>query len=85
MDSYVLPLLCLAAFAAGLLLVVGGGGLIQTPMGLILLQVYPVSTLLNIKVPAGFIFAAYIKKVTLEVTGDNDAFTFPSTLGLLAY
>lgn len=72
MDSYVLPLLCLAAFAAGFIdAVVGGGGLIQTPMGLILLPSLPVSTVIGtLKVPAfsGTSFAAYqyLKKVTLN-------------------
>ena len=38
MENYIIILLCLAAFFAGFIdAVVGGGGLIQTPMGLILL------------------------------------------------
>jgi uncharacterized membrane protein YfcA len=48
METYVLVLLCLAAFAAGFIdAIVGGGGLIQTPMGLILLPNLPVSTVIG--------------------------------------
>ena len=72
MEVYVIPVLCVAAFAAGFIdAVVGGGGLIQTPMGLILLPNLPVSTVIGtLKVPAfsGTSFAAYqyVKKVSLN-------------------
>jgi len=65
-------LLCVAAFAAGFVdAIVGGGGLIQTPMGLILLPQLPVSTVVgSLKIPAfsGTAFAAaqYVKKVTIN-------------------
>lgn len=72
METYILILLCLAAFAAGFIdAVVGGGGLIQTPVGLILLPNLPVSTVIGtLKVPAfsGTSFAAfqYLKKVDMN-------------------
>ena len=72
METYVLFLLCLAAFVAGFIdAIVGGGGLIQTPMGLILLPNLPVSTVIGtFKVPAfcGTSFAAYqyLKKVDMN-------------------
>jgi len=65
-------LLCLAAFAAGFVdAIVGGGGLIQTPMGLILLPQLPVSSVVgSLKIPAfsGTAFAAvqYVKKVAIN-------------------
>lgn len=72
METYILILLCLAAFAAGFIdAVVGGGGLIQTPVGLILLPNLPVATVIGtLKVPAfsGTSFAAfqYLKKVDMN-------------------
>lgn len=72
METYVLVLLCLAAFAAGFVdAIVGGGGLIQTPMGLILLPNLPVSTVIGtLKIPAfsGTSVAAYqyLKKVDMN-------------------
>jgi uncharacterized membrane protein YfcA len=72
MESYIIILLCLAAFAAGFIdAIVGGGGLIQTPAGLILLPNLPVSTVIGtLKIPAfsGTSFAAYqyLKKVTMN-------------------
>jgi uncharacterized membrane protein YfcA len=72
MDSSILFFLCLAAFAAGFIdAIVGGGGLIQTPMGLILLPNLPVSTVIGtLKIPAftGTAFAAiqYLKKVVIQ-------------------
>ena len=72
METQVLILLCIAAFAAGFIdAVVGGGGLIQTPAGLILLPGYMVSTVIGtLKIPAfsGTAFAAaqYLKKVTMD-------------------
>jgi len=57
-----LILLCIAAFAAGFIdAIAGGGGLIQTPSALILLPQYPVATVIGtIKIPAftGTSFAA---------------------------
>lgn len=72
MESYIIILLCVAAFAAGFIdAIVGGGGLIQTPAGLILLPNLPVSTVIGtLKIPAfsGTSFAAYqyLKKVTMN-------------------
>ena len=72
METTTIILLCIAAFAAGFVdAIVGGGGLIQTPMGLILLPQLPVSTVIgSLKIPAfsGTAFAAaqYVKKVTIN-------------------
>ena len=58
-----LALLCLAAFAAGFIdAIVGGGGLLQTPATLLILPHYPVATLLGtVKIPslAGTAVAAF--------------------------
>ncbi len=65
-------LLCLAAFAAGFVdAVVGGGGLLQVPAGLVLLPQFPVATVMGtLKIPAfsGTSFAAahYVKKVQIN-------------------
>ena len=65
-------LLCSAAFAAGFIdAIVGGGGLVQTPAGLVLLPLLPVSTVIGtLKIPAfsGTALAAgqYIRKVKME-------------------
>src|SRR6478752_8586897 len=67
-------LLCTAAFAAGFVdAIVGGGGLIQTPATLVLLRSYPVVTAISCtKIPSfsGTLFAAmqYLKKVKLNYT-----------------
>lgn len=72
MESYLIILLCIAAFAAGFIdAIVGGGGLIQTPAGLILLPNLPVSTVVGtLKIPAfsGTAFASYqyLKKVEMN-------------------
>ena len=72
MATTTIILLCIAAFAAGFVdAIVGGGGLIQTPMGLILLPQLPVSTVVgSLKIPAfsGTAFAAaqYVKKVVIN-------------------
>lgn len=72
MDSLVLILLCLAAFFAGFIdAIVGGGGLIQTPMGMILLPNLPVATIIgSLKIPSfsGTFFAAiqYLKKIEMN-------------------
>lgn len=64
--------LCIAAFAAGFIdAIVGGGGLVQTPATLITLPQYPVATLLGTtKIPSfiGTSIAAfqYSKKVSLQ-------------------
>lgn len=67
-----LILLCIAAFLAGFVdAIVGGGGLIQTPVGLVLLPQLPVATVLGtLKIPAfsGTSFAAiqYARTVKLD-------------------
>ena len=67
-DSITLILLCIAAFGAGFVdAIVGGGGLIQTPTALILMPNLPVATVIgSLKIPAfsGTFFAAkqYVKK-----------------------
>jgi uncharacterized protein len=72
METHLIILLCIAAFAAGFIdAVVGGGGLIQTPIALVLLPNYNVSTLLgSMKIPSftGTSFAAfqYMKKVKMN-------------------
>lgn len=72
METYIILILCIAAFFAGFVdAIVGGGGLIQTPMGLILLPNLPVSTVIGtLKIPAfsGTSFAAYqyMKKVVVN-------------------
>ncbi|TDD93815.1 sulfite exporter TauE/SafE family protein [Flavobacterium cellulosilyticum] len=72
MESYIIIVLCLAAFAAGFIdAIVGGGGLIQTPVGLIMLPNLSVSTVIGtLKIPAfsGTSFAAYqyLKKVDMN-------------------
>lgn len=72
METTVLVLLCIAAFIAGFVdAIVGGGGLIQTPMGLILMPNLPVSTVIgSLKIPSfsGTLFAAiqYLKKVEMN-------------------
>jgi uncharacterized protein len=65
-------LLCAAAFAAGFVdAIVGGGGLIQTPAALVLLPSYPVVSVISCtKIPSfsGTLFAAlqYLKKVKIN-------------------
>jgi uncharacterized membrane protein YfcA len=72
MENYVLILLCLAAFLAGFVdAVVGGGGLIQTPVAMILLPNLAVANVIgSLKIPAfsGTSFAAYqyVKKVQMN-------------------
>ena len=72
MDIFVIVLLCLAAFLAGFIdAIVGGGGLIQTPMGIILLPNLPVATIIGtLKIPSfsGTFFAAiqYLKKIEMN-------------------
>ena len=72
METYLLILLCIAAFFAGFVdAIVGGGGLIQTPVALIVLPNLAVSTIIgSLKIPAfsGTSFAArqYLKKVDMN-------------------
>jgi len=72
MEIYTFIILCLAAFAAGFVdAVVGGGGLLQTPVGLIVMANESVSTVIGtLKVPAfcGTAMAArqYLKQVALK-------------------
>ena len=67
-----LILLCLAAFAAGFIdAIVGGGGLVQTPAGLVLMPLLPVSTVIGtLKIPAfsGTALATvqYVQKVKIK-------------------
>ncbi|SFH01118.1 sulfite exporter TauE/SafE family protein [Pedobacter insulae] len=67
-----LILLCLAAFAAGFIdAIVGGGGLLQTPATLLILPHYPVATIFGtVKIPslAGTSIAAfkYAKQIRLN-------------------
>lgn len=67
-----LILLCLAAFAAGFIdAIVGGGGLVQTPAGLVLLPLLPVSTVIGtLKIPAfsGTALASvqYMRKIKIN-------------------
>jgi len=67
-------LLCLVAFVAGFVdAIAGGGGLIQVPMGIVLLPQYPVATVIGtLKIPAfsGTSIAAvqYAKKVRVNYT-----------------
>lgn len=71
-EWHILLLLCLAAFAAGFIdAVVGGGGLIQLPAALILLPSYPVSSVIaTLKIPAfsGTSVAAwqYVQRVKMD-------------------
>ena len=72
METYIIILLCIAAFFAGFVdAIVGGGGLIQTPVALILLPNLAVSSIIgSLKIPAfsGTSFAAnqYLKKVNMN-------------------
>ncbi|HCL07079.1 MAG TPA: hypothetical protein DHW64_14520 [Chitinophagaceae bacterium] len=72
MDTVTIILLCIAAFSAGFVdAIVGGGGLIQTPAALVLLPDLPVSTVIgSIKIPSfsGTFFAArqYLKRVAMN-------------------
>ena len=71
-EWYQLALLCIAAFCAGFIdAVVGGGGLIQLPAALILLPSYPVSSIIaSLKIPAfsGTSVAAYqyVRRVEID-------------------
>ncbi len=72
MELSIIILLCIAAFLAGFVdAIVGGGGLIQTPMGLVLLPNLPVASVIgSLKIPSfsGTFFAAiqYLKKMDMN-------------------
>ncbi|WP_207493530.1 TSUP family transporter [Aridibaculum aurantiacum] len=72
MSTDIIILLCIAAFAAGFIdAIVGGGGLIQTPAGLVLLPALPVATVIGtLKIPAfsGTALASlqYMRKVPIK-------------------
>ncbi|AWI26183.1 sulfite exporter TauE/SafE family protein [Flavobacterium pallidum] len=72
MDTWILVLLCIAAFGAGFVdAVVGGGGLIQTPAALVLLPGLPIATIMgSLKIPSfsGTLFAAaqYLRQVKMN-------------------
>ena len=72
METYTIVLLCIASFFAGFVdAIVGGGGLIQTPIALILLPNVSVASIIgSLKIPAfsGTSFAArqYLKKVDMN-------------------
>lgn len=72
METYIVIFLCIASFFAGFVdAIVGGGGLIQTPVALILLPNVAVSSIIgSLKIPAfsGTSFAArqYLKKVDMN-------------------
>ena len=74
MDTTIIALLCLAAFVAGFIdAIVGGGGLVQTPAALVLLPQYAVSTIIGtLKIPAfsGTMAATlkYWKHISLPIT-----------------
>jgi uncharacterized membrane protein YfcA len=71
-EIFTLIALCIAAFLAGFVdAIVGGGGLIQTPAALILLPQQPVATVIgSLKIPSfsGTFFAAkkYLRQVSMN-------------------
>ena len=72
METYTIVILCIGAFLAGFVdAVVGGGGLIQTPLALVILPNYPVASIIgSLKIPSfsGTAIAArqYLKKVDMD-------------------
>jgi uncharacterized membrane protein YfcA len=72
METYIILILCIASFFAGFVdAIVGGGGLIQTPVALILLPNVAVSSVIGtLKIPSfsGTSLAArqYLKKVDMN-------------------
>lgn len=72
MEFYLIALLCLAAFAAGFVdAVVGGGGLIQTPAVLILMPQLAVASVIGtLKIPAfsgtSIAAAQYVRQVKIH-------------------
>lgn len=73
MEIYVIVILCLTSFIAGCVdAIIGGGGLIQTPIALILLPEYSVASIIgSLKIPAcsGTSWAAlhYTKRVPMNL------------------
>jgi uncharacterized membrane protein YfcA len=71
-EWYDLSLLCLAAFCAGFVdAIVGGGGLIQLPAALIILPSFPVQSVIgSLKIPAfcgtAMAIQQYLKKVAMN-------------------
>lgn len=72
METYIIVLLCIAAFFAGFVdAIVGGGGLIQTPIALIALPNLPVASVIgSLKIPSfsgtGIAAYQYLKKVAIN-------------------
>lgn len=72
METYIIVLLCIASFLAGFVdAIVGGGGLIQTPVAMVLMPNLSVASIIgSLKIPAfsGTSFAAfqYLKKVDMD-------------------
>src|SRR3954469_7675882 len=72
MITSTLIFLCLIAFAAGFVdAIAGGGGLIQTPLSIVMLPQYPIATVIGtLKIPAfsgtGIAAIQYAKKVQLK-------------------
>ncbi|HKX86512.1 MAG TPA: TSUP family transporter [Flavobacterium sp.] len=72
METYIIIILCLASFLAGFIdAIAGGGGLIQTPIALILLPHQPVANLMgSLKIPGftGTSIASlhYLKEVDMN-------------------
>jgi len=73
METHILIFLCIAAFLAGFVdAIVGGGGLIQTPIAILLLPQYAISTVIgSLKIPAfsGTFLATlqYLKRVKIQL------------------
>ena len=72
LELWQIVLLCIAAFCAGFIdAIVGGGGLVQLPAALVILNSFPVVTVVgSLKIPAfcGTFFATrqYLKKVEIK-------------------
>lgn len=72
LELWQIVLLCIAAFCAGFIdAIVGGGGLVQLPAALVILNTYPVVSVVgSLKIPAfsGTFFATlqYLKKVKIK-------------------
>lgn len=72
METYIIVLLCIASFFAGFVdAIVGGGGLIQTPVAMILMPNLSYASIIgSLKIPAfsgtGFAAVQYLKKVSMN-------------------
>jgi len=72
METYIIIILCIASFFAGFIdAIVGGGGLIQTPVALLVLPHVPVASIIGtLKIPgfSGTSMATYyyLKKVKID-------------------